>query len=99
VQLAAHAVYIVCKGSLKKQNRLVFYHAVFCWIDWLSGCLFVNGCLQGNAVAMRKRVGSLKTEFCEVKMALAVLRFMFLMDWALRLIAARATYFLCFAKV
>ena len=43
--------------------------------------------------------GSLKTEFCEVKMALAVLRFMFLMDWALRLIAARATYFLCFAKV
>ena len=45
-----------------------------------SGCLFVNGCLQDNAVAMRKRVGSLKTEFCEVKMAWVVLRFMFLMD-------------------
>jgi len=80
VQLAAHAVYIVCKGSLKKQNRLVFCHAVFCWIDWLSGCLFVNGCLQGNAVAMRKRVGSLKKKFCKAKMAWVVLRFMFLMD-------------------
>ena len=48
---------------------------------------------------MRKRVGSLKKKFCKAKMAWVVLRFMFLMDWALRLIAARATYFLCFAKV
>ena len=31
-------------------------------------------------------------------MALAVLRLMFLMRLPLRLIAARATYFLCFAK-
>ena len=31
-------------------------------------------------------------------MALAVLRLMFLMRLTLRLIAARATYFLCFAK-
>ena len=59
----------------------------------------MNGCLQDNAVAMRKRVGSLKKKFCKAKMAWVVLRFMFLMDWALRLIAARATYFLCFAKV
>ena len=27
------------KGSLKNKNRLVFSQAVFCWVDWLSGCL------------------------------------------------------------
>ena len=26
-------------GSLKMQNRLVLRQTVFCWIDWVSGCL------------------------------------------------------------
>ena len=26
-------------GSLKMQNRLVLRQTVFCWMDWVSGCL------------------------------------------------------------
>ena len=33
-------------GSLKKQNRLVFSHAIFYWIDWLSGFLTLLNCLM-----------------------------------------------------
>ena len=33
-------------GSLKKQNRLVFSHAIFYWIDWVSGCLTLLNCLM-----------------------------------------------------
>ena len=43
-------------------------------------------------------VGQPETQFNKVNRALAVLRLIFLMDLPLRLIAARATYFLCFAK-
>ena len=33
-------------GSLKKQNCLVFSHAIFYWIDWVSGCLTLLNCLM-----------------------------------------------------
>ena len=55
-----------------------------------------SGCLYHRHKPRAK--GSLKTKFRKAKVALAVLRLIFLMDLPLRLIAARATYFLCFAK-
>ena len=42
--------------------------------------------------------GSLKTQFSEANILFIVLRLTFVMHLPLRLIAARATYFLCFAK-
>ena len=55
-----------------------------------------SGCLYHRHKPRAK--GSLKTKFRKAKVALAVLRLIFLMDLPLRLIAARATYFLCFVK-
>ena len=45
-------------GSLKNKNRLLLSQPVFCWMDWVSGCIHHPRSLKQN-MAYRRHTHSL----------------------------------------